>query len=833
MNVLAARGLYAGPSQLANAPDGAMVRADNVRIRRAGVAETRNGEEALPALSDTSRVDAMASWRGVVVAHRANGKLARFSGGAWTDYPGTYLPPTGGAVRFTESAGDLLFTTSEGVYRLDAVDGQPKPAGVPKALQMRAWPSGLSGYLPGASGVAYRAVWGTRTATDRLLLGAPSGRAVVYNTEPSGTTRNVTLIVPIPTGVTGDHFLQLHRSEIVGSGYSPPDEMALVYEAYPTADELAAGRMEVTDIAAVPTGANLYTNPSSGDGILAQRDPPPYAKVLGTYKGHAVYANTRQVQRITLALLSVEQGQGLSEGDGLVFDDGVSEAEQYIATTNDEDPDVGAFQLYTDGSVAQNLANTVASLVRVINARAGGMLTAYAANSVNDPPGAFTVEARSVTTGTLRVRAIQRGNVWSPALRAVHAASYLQRSGGVVSVEVDDTSALSVGQTVWLSRFEPPDANFPTGPKVISAIPVPGGSMFEYIEAGPDAMNDEAEIEFDNGTPEVHTSDNGYTHGLAFSSYNEPDAVPPSNYAVLPTNDATEILWVQSARASLFIGTTNGLYRLTGEDPSTIRIEPFDTSYVAVSGSLSVSLNNVVYADSQRGIVAITDSGVLPVPVTEHIEEAYNAVKATTGSAFAAHAFIIPYPTESELEVWLPSTSEDTHATQALVYNTLTGAWTRDVNTATAAVVGADDRRYFGQPNGRVWRERKTGTLADYYAADNASGIPVHVTYAGQDGGNPTVWKYWTELYFHLQSGTPTSSQYEIFTDYVPTPYAHTLLPTNGTRPGTVWHVPDQNHVRCKLMFLGFTHNVPGQRVELLGYGVTFRSYGGRTGPGN
>lgn len=127
------------------------------------------------------------------------------------------------------------------------------------------------------------------------------------------TSTNVQLTVNIPSGVTSNYFVQVYRSNIaqatgvtVLSDLVPDDEMGLVYEAFPTTGELAARQMVIEDIVLDDfKGTNLYTNPSTGEGINQANDVPPVAKDINRFKNVLFYANTRTRQRLLLNLLGI------------------------------------------------------------------------------------------------------------------------------------------------------------------------------------------------------------------------------------------------------------------------------------------------------------------------------------------------------------------------------------------------------------------------------------------------------------------------------------------------------------------------------------------------
>lgn len=129
------------------------------------------------------------------------------------------------------------------------------------------------------------------------------------------TASTVTLDITIPDDITNQYFYQIYRSQtfiatgvqVLATDVFPNDELFLVYEAFPTAAELSAGTIEVTDITPDAfLGANLYTNASTGEGILQANDLPPYALDINVFKNSMFYANTHTRHALNLSLLGVQ-----------------------------------------------------------------------------------------------------------------------------------------------------------------------------------------------------------------------------------------------------------------------------------------------------------------------------------------------------------------------------------------------------------------------------------------------------------------------------------------------------------------------------------------------
>lgn len=102
--------------------------------------------------------------------------------------------------RSVQASNNLLFTTDNGVLKLDAYNAKIFQAGMPPGLDLSAILLGDNGWFPGDSQAAYRIVFGRRDANANLLLGAPSEQLVLTNNVVS----NVAYTVSTNTGTTPD-----------------------------------------------------------------------------------------------------------------------------------------------------------------------------------------------------------------------------------------------------------------------------------------------------------------------------------------------------------------------------------------------------------------------------------------------------------------------------------------------------------------------------------------------------------------------------------------------------------------------------------------------------
>ena len=819
---LNALGLYLTDNPLA-APPGSLVTADNASIWRAGIVEARRGNR--PEVVHTSGyADALAVFDGEVLAHTTDNKMVRRTSSVGVvEYSGTYTAPsTGQRLRFMEAQGNLYAGTAEGVKRMTSTDVGWSTAGVPAALEATGSTTGASGFLANNSAVAYRFAWGTRDANGNLHIGAPSGRLLVTNT--SGGTRDVALTIPVPSGVSANtYFVQVYRTEARATANGDPgEEMAMVAEVFTTA---ASGSLSYTDISSVPNGATAYFSPSQG-GILNAKDSPPVPRDMAQFKGYSLVAVESGVQRAQLTLLSVDATQGLQLTQGLRIEFSDAQVELYYAnaTENTGTPDAlpGLFDLETAlGSAALNIEATARSLIRVINSRSYGRLYAEYASSANDPPGIINIRARNIDEDAYTIQSVGGATTpWSPSLQTRWAGNQ-SRAGSTVTVQDASTNVphgFAVGQTVYIDALGLP--SFTTGNKVVASVP--NAWTFTYTESGA-AVGGVGFACVATTLVDPLTSDDGVAGDTwAYSAFEEPEAVPLANYFNVANGSVTLYRVVPQGDAVWF-WTSGGLYRLSGTSEADFTLRPFDPTVRVIAPDSVVAMANRIWALTEEGVVSVSDSGVELVskPVEKALLELRAAFIAAGKSAeYSAMVHAVGYETEKEYRLWLPTSTSDTYATQAFVYNYNTGTWTRHTTAARAGIVSpTEDVQYLSAgATQRFVRERKARNLTDYADADGV-GVPFSVTYAANVADNPGGAKQWTEASWLLESPLPSSMGVSLHTEVSSSPESGTLT-TNGL-PYVSTYVPTDK-ARSSVLYVGASHSTAGEKASLTGISVTY-----------
>lgn len=408
-------GLYTSPNELSSVPEGALLKATNIDILKDNIAEPRRGFARLSAgYSDIShRTDATWFYQTKQFAHHGTlgsaANISYFSGGTWNSV-GAYSAPTSSTkIKTLNSNQNLFFTSSAGIKKLDAYNGTVRQAGAYKGLDIdAALSSNGSGFLAVNYRVSYRVIFGYEDANENLILGAPSGRTSITNT--GGTTDDVDLTFTIPAGVTTSWFYQIYRSAQIdqaGGEVDPNDELQLVYEANPTAGEITAGYITVTDITPDELRAALIYTASTQEGIAYQNEAPPMAEDMCLFRNVVFYANTTSKHRYNLTLIAVGGTSGLAVNDTITIG-GITytgKAAETIASAQ--------FKVFTAGSAAQNIRDTAYSLVKVINRHTSSTVNAYYISGSDELPGKILIEERSIGGASFAVTT-SRATCWNP-----------------------------------------------------------------------------------------------------------------------------------------------------------------------------------------------------------------------------------------------------------------------------------------------------------------------------------------------------------------------------------------------------------------------------------
>lgn len=712
-----ATGLHTFQNYLSEIPEGSLVRADNAVINADGIIESRRGYaiygDEFPL--DNDRAKQLLAYKGRILRH-FNTTLQFDSDGAGTfvDFTGSVEELEDGLrIKGVEGNGNFLFTTLEGIKKLSVANvsnldaSSVTDAGAPKAITIRGTANtGTPGFLDVSSKVAYRVVWGYKDANNNLILGSPSSRIVVENTNVA-LTAVVDLEILIPDGITTAHFYQLYRSAVVPNTLEPDDELNLVFETNPTSAEITAGSLTVTDITPEDFregGALLYTNPVSGEGILQSNDPPPLSKDLALFKNFMFYANTSTRHGLFINLLSTT---GFTDGvTKLIISDGV-DTEEYTFDTTENAALKQVFRS-TDPSVSIAVDETARSLEYVINKQTGGLIYAYYLSGPNDVPGALLFQRRDQADMPFYVATNDSAvsEKWNPDLPVTNSITAIT-TGATPTVTTAAPHGYITGQSIVLYGTD-------STPIVdgIHVITVTGPSDFTFTASPPVTVA--GTTGFTLSTDDVASSNEVAPNRIYYSKLQQLEAVPSVNFIDVGPKDQP-IKRILALRDSLFILKTDGVYRLTGDTASSFSVFLFDGSTQIFASDTAVVLNNQIYMLAENGVNSVSDTGT--AIISRPIEDKILKLLTPQYTASTTANFGIAYEYDNSYLLWMVTDTIDEWATQAFRYNVFTQTWTRWDMEKTCGVVNTngDNKMYLGAADtNAIERERKDLDRFDY-----------------------------------------------------------------------------------------------------------------------
>jgi hypothetical protein len=185
-----ARGLVTNPNELGAAP-GSLSQADNIDIVRDGVYQHPRGFKRLIGNLNGKSLKTRAAtvWNGTRIVYYddlttpTEGVLAYIdgSGDYQTIMTGLEPPADRSTIVFMQAGECLYWTSSVGVYVLDALGNTPVIAGGLRGLDGVATLTGSPGFMVADEQRSYRILWVVEDDKGNLIRGTPSGRIIVAN----------------------------------------------------------------------------------------------------------------------------------------------------------------------------------------------------------------------------------------------------------------------------------------------------------------------------------------------------------------------------------------------------------------------------------------------------------------------------------------------------------------------------------------------------------------------------------------------------------------------------------------------------------------------------
>lgn len=635
--------------------EGALSQADDCIVRRENIVESRRGYNAYSASALSNTPTQMLTYMSRVLSHNGTELSYDNGSGTFAAYTGSYTAPSGYLMDSAESNSNLYFTTSVGVKALVNVTGTAaKRVGVARPIEIgvQSWNAGAAVLSYGDLGyAAYRAVIIRTDTNSNVIYSAASARQLVIN---------AAAWFPVGPGASASPVIRV---------YLPA--------------EIAA---EITAVTAAATDyqVQLYRT------VIGT----PYAAATGDTAGDEMFL----VYQVTVATADVTNGY-VEITDIVPTSIGAAGTALYVNAAQE-----GATQSNSKPPLAKSIALYKSSFLMLANCtlkhRLKVTLLSAAALTANDT---VTINGVTYTAKAAENIGSNEFQIWATASVSTNVQETAKSLCRVINRSASNTAIYafyqgsSTGSDVGTIVFEERE---------------PGGAGFGFntSSGGTDAFYPKPATSAPT-SGDLFSKADSQPNYLYYSKAQQFEAFPELNYIqVGPKNKA--ILRIKALRDSLIIMTEGGVYRLTGDSPSSFSVQPLDLNVIVRARNSVANVNNVIFALSNQGVVAISDTGV--ETISRKIEPSINPL--LTFSSIDTYTYGIGYESERQYVISTMSLSTDTAPTQTYVYNLFTGAWTRWTFGITSGVVESSvDKLFFTKPSvNYVYRERKSFSDDDY-----------------------------------------------------------------------------------------------------------------------
>lgn len=224
-----------------------------------------------------------------------------------------------------------------------------------------------------------------------------------------------------------------------------------------------------------------------------------------------------------------------------------------------------------------------------------------------------------------------------------------------------------------------------------------------------------AEFNEDISSPGLDAENEEKPNRLYYSKTSQPEAVPLVNYVDIGPQDK-KILRILGLRDSLFIIKEEGVYRLTGENPTNFFVTLFDNSTNVIASDTCSIMNNNIFCLTTQGIARISETGI--DIISQPVQDAFNTYTSPRYLYFKTASFACSYIQDYAYIIWLPANPTDTTGTIAYRFSTKTETWTtwtKTGNAMSAIVNPASNKLYIGPDDDNIVEiERKDLRRIDF-----------------------------------------------------------------------------------------------------------------------
>lgn len=246
----------------------------------------------------------------------------------------------------------------------------------------------------------------------------------------------------VGTGATTSTIVRLYRS--VTTTYTPGEDVYLVFEGKPSAGDISAGYMTVSDNTPDSlVGDAAYFSASTGT-LAAAKEEPPWCKTLELFGERMYYANCRARHLQLMQLLATGGSSGVVSGTTFTIAAGTGPT-SIVCTGSTVYSEAGkTFAVYSGGSVSQDVERTALGLVDLINNHPdnAGLVRARYLSGADDSPGKFEVESLDDSTTSFTV-ASTKGTAFNPQVSSAVTSRQESKPNRIYISEPSEPDAVS------------------------------------------------------------------------------------------------------------------------------------------------------------------------------------------------------------------------------------------------------------------------------------------------------------------------------------------------------------------------------------------------------
>jgi hypothetical protein len=672
-------GLATDPNPLLSAARGAMRVCRDVSIERPGVATPRPSFTYVNTKAVTRRPRSMHVWGDTPFVASADDafNVFRVETAANVYTSAEPLDRTLSWSQFCEMRDSLYWTTKAGPYKVTSeADSAESAAGMHEA------PSGLPSVvttgtpvvLPTNNAAAWRWCFKKTDANGVETRSAPSPWSLMTNN--SGSTQDMSWVVPLPGYVAANDQIELYRTVAVTPYTSTPsDVMYLAVKYVVTSSDVTNGYATLTDrTAETALGAELYTNPTR-EGLLKANGRPPASVALASWSDCAWYGYIRGPYTTSFDIVTVS---GATATDGLtglqrlaragcVVTSGSNTITGLASTTS-----IKIGQLCTDGGIPGATSGTIPVPARVTgktattvtldsNATASSAaITLYFHDGVvlDDGVDTFTFWAgvTEIIDPLYPVFAVTAGNRERSTARSLaYVITRVSDSAFAYAVEDPYYRAGPLGEYT--------QATVVVRSSALDRATAPSITFVADTTSSPPAIQFTADT---SGNVLVDRDD--LPHGIAYSKPFEPEHVPELNW--FPVGNEDDPIYALAPLAgSLLVFKRDGIFRITGSAPDGWRVDQIEAHIDIARGERVDVFAGEAWCWAVGGVYRVNDGGARNI--SEGLIGRTLGPLAPTASTYT-DSFVRCFP-ERNTVIVVPASGNT--STTAYAFNINTGAW--------------------------------------------------------------------------------------------------------------------------------------------------------------